>query len=49
LPEGHRTADALAERLKARVVVFGNFPALERGRVSFDDLLIGNVEALVKP
>jgi zinc transport system substrate-binding protein len=47
LPEGRRTADALAERLNARVAVFGNFPALEHGRVSFDDLLAGNVEALV--
>jgi zinc transport system substrate-binding protein len=47
LPEGRRTADALAERLKARVAVFGNFPALEHGRVSFDGLLAGNVEALV--
>jgi len=48
LPEGRRTADALAERLNARVAVFGNFPALERGRVSFDDLLTGNVDALLK-
>lgn len=48
LPEGRRTADALAERLNARVVVFGNFPALARGRVSFDDLLNGNVSALLK-
>jgi zinc transport system substrate-binding protein len=47
LPEGRRTADALAERLKARVAVFGNFPALEHDRVSFDDLLAGNVKALV--
>jgi zinc transport system substrate-binding protein len=47
LPEGRRTADALAERLGARVVVFGNFPALERGRVSFDDLLTGNIAALL--
>ena len=47
LPEGRRTADALAERLKARVAVFGNFPALEHGRVFFDDLLAGNLEALV--
>ena len=47
LPEGRRTADALAERLKAQVAVFGNFPALEHGRVSFDDLLVGNVAALV--
>jgi zinc transport system substrate-binding protein len=47
LAEGRRTADALAERLKAQVAVFGNFPALEHGRVSFDDLLVGNVAALV--
>jgi zinc transport system substrate-binding protein len=47
LPEGRRTADALAERLNARVVVFGNFPALVRDRVSFDDLLVGNVTALL--
>ena len=48
LPEGRRTADALAERLKARVAVFGNFPALEHGRVSFDDLLAGNLAALLE-
>ena len=47
LPEGRRTADALAERLKARVAVFGNFPRPEHGRVSFDDLLAGNVDALL--
>lgn len=47
LPEGRRTADALAERLGARVAVFGNFPALEHGRVSFDDLVAGNVDALL--
>ncbi|HTS18986.1 MAG TPA: zinc ABC transporter substrate-binding protein [Verrucomicrobiae bacterium] len=46
-PEGRRTADALADRLHAQVAVFGNFPALEHGRVSFDDLLVGNVDALV--
>lgn len=47
LPEGRRTADALADRLKARVVVFGNFPALQQGRVHFDDLIRANVRALV--
>jgi len=46
LPEGRRTADALAERLKARVVVFGNFPVLDHGRVWFDDLLRENLRAL---
>ena len=48
LPEGRRTADALAERLTARVVVFENFPALRRDRVSFDEMLSANVEALLR-
>ena len=48
LPEGRRTADALAERLGARVAVFGNFPELSNGRVSFDELLQGNVAALFR-
>ncbi len=48
LPEGRRTADALAERLKARVVVFENFPALRHGRVSFDAMLSANLEALLR-
>jgi zinc transport system substrate-binding protein len=48
LPEGRRTADALAERLKARVVVFENFPALRDRRVSFDEMVSGNVEALLR-
>ncbi len=48
LPEGHRTADALAERLKTRVVVFENFPALRDGRVSFDEMLTANTDALLK-
>ena len=30
-PEGRRSADALAERLDARVVVFANFPEPDRG------------------
>lgn len=47
LPEGRRTADALADRLHARVAAFGNFPALQRGRVSFDDLVSGNIYALI--
>jgi ABC-type Zn uptake system ZnuABC Zn-binding protein ZnuA len=48
LPEGRRSADALADRLKARVGVFGNFPALEHDRVCFDDMVRENVESLVK-
>jgi ABC-type Zn uptake system ZnuABC Zn-binding protein ZnuA len=47
LPEGRRTADALAERLKARVVVFENFPALHGGRVAFDAMFQDNVQALL--
>jgi zinc transport system substrate-binding protein len=46
LPEGRRIADALAERLQARVVVFENFPALRRGGVSFDEMFSANLEAL---
>jgi zinc transport system substrate-binding protein len=48
LPEGRRVADALAERLGAKVVVFGNFPTLADGQSSFDELLEGNVAALVE-
>jgi zinc transport system substrate-binding protein len=48
LPEGSRTAEALAERLQAKVVVFGNFPMLKLGQPSFDDLLSNNVTELVK-
>ena len=46
LPEGRRTADALAERLKARVVVFENFPALRHGSVSFDEMFLANLAVL---
>lgn len=48
LPEGRRTADALAERLKAKVAVFGNFPLVKDGRVSFDEMATANVNELVK-
>jgi ABC-type Zn uptake system ZnuABC Zn-binding protein ZnuA len=48
LPEGRRTADALAQRLKARVIVFENFPALRNGRVSFDEMLAANIESLLR-
>jgi ABC-type Zn uptake system ZnuABC Zn-binding protein ZnuA len=47
-PEGRRVADALADRLRARVVVFENFPASNSGQSSFDDLLTANVDALIK-
>ncbi len=46
LPEGRRTADALAHRLHATVVVFENFPAHRDGRLSFDDMVLANLAAL---
>ena len=48
LPEGRHTADALAERLQARVVVLENFPALREGRVSFDEMANANLDALLR-
>lgn len=48
LPEGRRTADALAARLDARVVTFENFPALHQGTVAFDQMLAANVDALLR-
>ena len=48
LPEGRRTADALGDRLQAKVVVFENFPALRNGHVSFDEMLSANIAALLK-
>jgi len=48
LPEGRRTADALAARLGARVVVFENFPALHAGGISFDAMLTRNLQSLLQ-
>jgi ABC-type Zn uptake system ZnuABC Zn-binding protein ZnuA len=48
LPEGRRVADFLAKGLKARVVVFGNFPALGRDHECFDDLVRDNVARLLE-
>ncbi len=45
-PEGRRLADALAERLNAKVVVFGNFPEDKDG-VAFDSLVLNNLESLI--
>ena len=46
--EGTALAEALAERLGARAIVFSNFPEL-RGRASgFDTLLRANVDALIR-
>jgi len=48
LPEGRRIADALAARLGAEVVVLGNFPAMDEGQSSFDDLVVSNTDALLE-
>ena len=47
LPEGRRLADALAERLGAKVVEFGNFPDPRQGEAAFDALIAANVRALL--
>jgi len=47
LPEGRQLADALAGRLGAKVVVFGNFPALGEAQ-AFDELFRHNVNALLE-
>jgi zinc transport system substrate-binding protein len=47
VPEGRRMADALGQRLNARVVVFGNFPTMSADGPAFDALLTSNVQALV--
>jgi hypothetical protein len=46
-PEGRRTADALAGRLNARVVVLENFPDRVRGRISFDQMIRANLARLI--
>jgi zinc transport system substrate-binding protein len=48
LPEGRRLADALGERLGAKVVVFGNFPDPRQGTAAFDALITGNLHALLE-
>lgn len=44
-PEGRRAADALAERLGAKVVVFDNFPQPQKAK-AFDALVKQNLDAL---
>jgi hypothetical protein len=46
-PEGRRMADALAERLEAPVVVFGNFPVPVATGSYFDALVRENVRQLI--
>jgi ABC-type Zn uptake system ZnuABC Zn-binding protein ZnuA len=46
--EGTGLADALAERLGAKVAVFSNFPDVSSGQNGFDRLLRENVQALLE-
>ena len=46
--EGTALAKALAERLRAKPVVFSNFPELERETRGFDNLLRANVNSLIR-
>lgn len=46
-PEGRQMADALADRLGARVVMFGNFPE-RNGAGAFDELVRRNVALLIE-
>lgn len=47
LQEGPQLADPLADRLRARAVVFSNFPSMAEGQTTFDELVRANVAALV--
>ncbi|MBN2130953.1 MAG: zinc ABC transporter substrate-binding protein [Sedimentisphaerales bacterium] len=46
--EGTALAEALAQRLQARALVFSNFPRLAEGVAGFDQLLCDNVGLLVE-
>ncbi|MFP4058693.1 MAG: metal ABC transporter substrate-binding protein [Candidatus Brocadiia bacterium] len=46
LQEGPQLADPLAHRLGARAVVLSNFPSMEEGQRTFDELVRANVAAL---
>jgi len=46
--EGTALAKALAERLRAKPVVFSNFPELEKQARGFDNLLRANVDSLIR-
>lgn len=46
--EGTSLAEALAERLNARVVVFSNFPDVQPGRSNFDALVMENLNTLLE-
>jgi ABC-type Zn uptake system ZnuABC Zn-binding protein ZnuA len=46
--EGTALAKALAERLRAKPVVFSNFPELGKEASGFDNLLHANVDSLIR-
>ena len=46
-PEGRKAADALADRLAARVAIFDNFPDTSTGPACFDAMVEANVRTLV--
>jgi hypothetical protein len=46
--EGTALAKALADRLNAKMVVFGNFPTGQGNTYAFDSLLLENVSGLLK-
>ena len=46
--EGTALAQAMADRLQAKALIFSNFPAMDAGQVAFDRLLAENVQALVE-
>jgi ABC-type Zn uptake system ZnuABC Zn-binding protein ZnuA len=48
LQEGRRVADSIAQRLRAAVVVFSNFPSMDANQQRFDDLVLSNVESLIR-
>jgi zinc transport system substrate-binding protein len=46
--EGTALAEALAERLQAKAIIFSNFPDIDTSSNGFDQLLRKNVQALVE-
>ena len=48
LQEGRQAADSIANRLRAAVIVFSNFPSMDSAQQQFDDLVLSNVESLVR-
>jgi len=48
LQEGRQAADSIAKRLHAAVIVFSNFPSMDSEQQRFDDLVLGNLESLVR-